>query len=494
MTMTGPKTRVARRHFLGGAAAAAAGVATGVNPFAALAASAAGGRPVRQAGLGEGGYGPLSPVADQRDGVARLALPAGFAYRGFSFEGDMMSDGNLVPKAHDGMGALALPNGNVRLIRNHEDRDAPGVAGLDGDPDAPFYDRLGPAGNTSLEVSTASDGSATLVRDFVSLQGTIVNCAGGLTPWGSWISCEETTQGETQGWERDHGYNFDIPASAEDAIEPVPLKAMGRFVHEAIAVDPRTGIVYETEDRGFEAGRDDPVTGDRVGSGFYRFVPNVAANMAAGGRLQALAIVGQPRYNTTIGQNVGEALPVEWVDIPDPDPAAAETDSSAVFRQGLLNGAAVFTRLEGAWHSDGEIFFNSTSGGDASVGQVWNYKPNRRTGGGVLRLMFESPAETVLDNPDNICVSPAGGVLLCEDGDLANLFTRGLTPSGAIFDFAQNLVNGREWCGATFSPDGNTLFVNIQGDTRGGDAGESDGDGNLGMTFAIWGPFENGAL
>lgn len=477
MTMTGPKSRVARRHFLGGAAAAAAGAAVGVNPFAALAVSAAGGRRPRQAGLGEGGYGPLSPVADRRDGVERLALPAGFSYLGFGFEGDPMSDGNPTPKAHDGMGAFALPNGNVRLVRNHEDRDAPGVSPLDGDSNRPFYDRLGPAGTTTLEVRTLADGSVELVRDFVSLQGTIVNCAGGIhPPTQSWLTCEETTQGVSQGWPEAHGFVFEVPAAANGPVQAVPLTAMGRFVHEATATDPRTGIVYETEDRG--------------SSGFYRFLPEDPRNLAAGGTLQILAVEGRPGYDTRTGQTVGENLPVAWVDIPDPNPAAAETDPSAVFKQGLARGAAIFDRLEGAWYSDGEVFFNSTSGGEAGEGQVWNYRPNRRTGGGVVRLMFESPAETVLDNPDNICVSPAGGILLCEDGDLPNLFTRGLTPDGRIFDFAQELETGREWCGATFSPDGDTLFINIQGDTSGGDGN----GGNLGKTFAIWGPFERGAL
>lgn len=479
MSTTESAPHLARRRFLGGAAAAAAGAAVGLNPFSALAASAARGRPPKYADARHGGYGPLSPTPDRRDGAMRLALPAGFSYMGFSFENDIMSDGHPVPKAHDGMAAFPMANGNVRLIRNHEDRDRAGTSPLDGDPTSPAYDPLGPAGTTSLEVKTFPDGSAELVRDFVSLQGTIVNCAGGPTPWGSWITCEETTQGETQGWARDHGYNFEVPVSAEDEINPVPLKAMGRFVHEAVAVDPSSGFVYETEDRGFNPAR------GFVGSGFYRFVPEEPGNLTAG-KLQALAVRNQPNYNTTTGQTVNRGLPVVWVDIDDPDPAAAETDSSAVFRQGLAEGAAIFDRLEGAWYGNGSIFFNSTSGGEAGEGQVWEYRPAGPNG--ILRLVFESPGEDVLDNPDNITVSPRGGVLLCEDGDRPGLYLRGLTRAGRIFDFAQELVTEREWCGATFSPDGDTLFANIQGDTRSG------GPGNLGMTFAIWGPFEDGAL
>jgi secreted PhoX family phosphatase len=311
------------------------------------------------------------------------------------------------------------------------------------------------------------------VRDFISLNGTIVNCAGGPTPQNSWITCEETTAGQTQGFAEDHGYNFEVPASAEDEVEAVPLKAMGRFVHEAVAIDPRTGIVYETEDRGT--------------SGFYRFIPDRKGNLAAGGRLQMLALKGnRSNYDTRTGQRVGKPLPVRWVDIEDPDPSAAETNPLAVFEQGKEEGGATFSRLEGCWYGDGSVFFNSTSGGDAELGQVWQYRP-RGNSGGQLILLFESHSVDQLDAPDNITVSPAGGIVLCEDGD-GEQFLRGLTQRGRIFDFAKNIVNDREFAGATFSPDGETLFVNIQGDTSSG------GPGNLGMTFAIWGPFEDGAL
>ena len=427
---------------------------------------------VRRAGIGEGGYGELQATPDRRDGVERIALPAGFTYRSFGIEGDPMTDGNPTPRAHDGMGVFDMPNGNVRLVRNHEDRDPAVISTPIGDP-SKAYDARAMGGNTTLEVAVTSDGDRELVRDFVSLNGTIVNCAGGSTPWGSWLSCEETTAGETQGFEKDHGYNFEIPASANDEVTPVPLKAMGRFVHEAAAIDPRTGIVYETEDRGT--------------SGFYRFIPNVAGDLAQGGRLQMLAVRNRPNYDTRTGQVVGQSLPVVWVDIDDPDPAAAEINSLAVFEQGAAEGAATFARLEGCWYGGGTVFFNATSGGDSGDGQVWAYRISGRSTG-QLRLLFESPDPTVLSGPDNITVSPRGGVLVCEDGDNEDLFLRGLTRNGKIFDFARNLFNGREWCGATYTSDGETLYVNVQGDTRSG------GPGNLGYTFAIWGPWEDGAL
>jgi uncharacterized protein len=225
--------------------------------------------------------------------------------------------------------------------------------------------------------------------------------------------------------------------------------------------------VYETEDRGT--------------AGFYRFIPDQPGNLAAGGRLQMLAIKDRPNYDTRSGQRVGKPLPVTWVDIADPDPADADRNELAVYEQGAAQGAATFGRLEGCWYGNGSIFLNSTRGGDQGLGQVWEYRPRGKSGGQLI-LLFESPSADVLDAPDNLCVSPRGGLVLCEDGE-DDQFVRGLTRDGRIFDIAQSLVivNGEanEFAGATFSPDGETLFVNIQ---------------TPGLTFAIWGPWAEGAL
>jgi secreted PhoX family phosphatase len=421
---------------------------------------------LRRVGRGAGGYGPLVTSADWPE----LALPTGFRAVLLSRAGDMMSDDVTTPNAFDGMGAFPLPNGNVRLIRNHEIRDSASTAHPFGDA-TKAYDQKAGGGNTSLEVRVLPDGTRQLVRHYASLTGTHVNCAGGTTPWGSWITCEETTEGVAQGRDAEHGYCFEVPVSAEDEVAPVPIKAMGRFVHEALTVDATTGIVYLTEDRGT--------------SGLYRYVPNVPGTMLAGGRLQMLALKDRPQYDTSTGQRPGLPLPVVWVDIPDPDPANASGDALAVFRQGLARGGTIFSRLEGCWYGDGSVFFNATSGGDAGAGQVWQYRP-RSNSGGQLILVFESPSAEVLDSPDNIVVSPRGGLLLCEDGD-GTQFLRGVTQRGEIFDFGGNLANEDEFAGACFSPDGETLFVNIQGST-------SSTGASKGMTFAIWGPWEDGAL
>ncbi len=349
-----------------------------------------------RAGLGQGGYGPLRRAGPE------LALPHGFSYSVLSSPGKPMSDSNPTPVAFDGMAAFPLPNGNVRLIRNHENRDGPDTATVKGDA-SKAYDRKAGGGTTSLEVRVGKDGAVELVRDFVSLNGTIVNCAGGPTPWGSWVSCEESVEGRANGWSEEHGYMFEVPVSAEAPVAALPLKAMGRFVHEAVAVDTTSGIVYETEDHSPTAG-------------FYRFIPTVRGRLAAGGRLQMLAIDGRPNYDTATGQKVGVSLPARWVDIAEPDPKVQGSALTAVFDQGYANGAARFTRLEGCWYGDQSIYFHATNGGDAQLGQVWRYRP-AGTDRGALVLIFESPSREVLDSPDNITVSPRRGIVICEDGE-----------------------------------------------------------------------------
>lgn len=479
-------TAIDRRSFLG-RGAALGGAAIASNTLFQTMGAAAGASspthrgPASKSRRGDGGYGPLARTADQ-NGDEILALPAGFSYVTFSKIGDTMSDGTIVPRAHDGMGSFQGPKGTTLLIRNHEVRTGPGTPdGSVAVPGALKYDPLGVGGTTSLLFDTRK---GELVRDWASFGGSIVNCAGGIAYRDAgWITSEETVAGPREGWSRTHGYNFLVPATLDGPTAATPLKAMGRFAHEAVAVDPRTGIVYETEDSGND-------------SGFYRFLPNDADDLTKGGRLQMLAVRGHDLYNTLTNQTLGRALPVRWVDIDDPDPDL-EGGAPDVAAQGKARGAAAFNRLEGIWWdaSTQGVYFNSTSGGDAGRGQVWHYQPKTER----LTLFFESPGSSVLDSPDNLLVTPRGGILLCEDDasgqdddthplapgvvDVNRLI--GINQRGESFEFAVNVLNDAELAGACYSPNGKVLFVNIFGD------GNEPGTG---MTCAIRGPWGKGAL
>lgn len=414
------------------------------------------------------GYGRLRAGRCEATGLTLLELPDGFRYRSFGWRGDRLEDGRITPGGHDGMAAFAGPEGRVRLVRNHE---------LDGDTGAfgtaPAYDPAASGGTTTVEF----DPGSAKVGSWASLCGTSRNCAGGPTPWGSWITCEETLSEPRSAnrFSRPHGYAFEVPADGTASAEP--LKGLGRFVHEAVAVDPATGIVYLTEDHGR--------------AGFYRFVPKTPGRLAEGGSLEMLAVDGRARYDTRMNQRSGTTYPVHWVPIADPDKAhhaVGRGDSQGVSIQGWDQGAAIFARLEGAWYGAGAIYFDATSGGNNGSGQIWEYVPGRET----LRLVFESPGPYVLNKPDNLSVSPRGGIAICEDGSGEAQRIHGMTRDGRLFPFIRNRMvlrgerhnyrgdfRDREFAGVCFSPDGQWMFFNIQ---------------TPGITFAVTGPWERGKL
>jgi secreted PhoX family phosphatase len=434
---------LSRRKFFSIAGATAVGTLA-VSPLEGLLARAAFGQTTPTTT----GYGPLITVPG-----APVALPAGFQYRVIARAGETMSDGFPMPAAHDGMAAFPGPRGTTILICNHE-LSGTGTNGAVRVPSNLSYDPACRGGTTTMVVNSDRQ----LVRRFASLGGTIRNCAGGVTPWGSWITCEEDLSIPGSGRVQYHGYNFEVPANATGPVEAVPLKAMGRFNHEAVAVDPVTGIVYQTEDRG--------------DSLFYRFIPNVPGKLAEGGRLQALKIGNTSSVNTAAGFSTGQTWTVNWVDISDPDPI---TDT--VRFEGQSSGAARFARGEGIWYDGkGSFYFCCTNGGSVNTsgnpngfGQVFRYTPATET----LELFVQSSSTATLKAPDNIVVAPFGDLILCEDG-AAPVFLRGVTPDGKLYDLARNTLNNSEFAGACFSPDGQTMFVNIYS----------------GVTLAIWGPWE----
>ncbi|MDW8263398.1 MAG: DUF839 domain-containing protein [Phycisphaerales bacterium] len=423
--------------------------------------------------LAPAGYGPLRP-----DPSGILDLPVGFSCHVFSRTGQVMDDTLRVPGAHDGMAAFAGPDGLTLLVRNHElelesthhpfGADYSGLARLSPGRlyDEGFHGRPCPGCTTTLLYNTRD---RMLERHFLSLAGTLRNCAGGPTPWGTWISCEETVvRADGSRYRKDHGYNFEVPASPQIALaDPIPLRAMGRFNHEAVAVDARSGIVYQTEDR------DEGL--------IYRFIPKVPARLHEGGRLQALRVRDRRSLDTRNWQGdrtirPGQVLDVDWVDLEDIESPTDELRMWGFY----AHGAARFARGEGMWAGQDGIYFACTNGGSRRQGQIFRYVPSPREGTpdedtapGKLELFIEPDNSDLMQNADNLCIAPWGDVIFSEDGPGDN-FLRGVTADGRIYTLARNAMNDSELAGACFSPDGSTLFVNIQ---------------RPGLTIAIFGPW-----
>lgn len=453
-----------RRLLAGGAATAGVSLAFQGSLSALFASTAAAAPPERD-------YGPLVP-----DPAGLLDLPRGFRYRVLSREdGNLLSGEGPVPSRADGMGVFGPGRGRPadRLVRNHECYPSAPQRVPTG---AHTYDPGAGGGTTTLVLGPGGR----LVDEYVSLSGTAVNCAGGETPWGTWLTCEETEKkaNEADGYLKDHGFIFEVdPFDRSRNHGPVPLWAMGRFPHEALAVDPTTGRIYETED-----------SFDHPFGLFYRFTPRRPlggyGSLRAGGLLEAMRVPGITDLSTVTeaGTEFGN---VEWVAVPDPL-ATTEGIRFQDFPGGPMTHSQ---KLEGCWWGEGGVFFAASyakvSDGSQGThdGQVWHYHPGRN----VLRLAVifsrgpETPKDQLFQTPDNICVSPHGGLMLCEDGDGDN-YLIGVTRSGEPYLFARNRQNigtaaepqYAELAGVSFADNGRTMYVNCY---------------NPSTTFAITGPW-----
>ncbi|ROO83078.1 hypothetical protein EDD29_0567 [Actinocorallia herbida] len=430
---------VSRRGFVAGGAVS---IALAGSLDSVFATSAGAGAPDVQ------GYGPLVP-----DPEGILDLPKGFEYKILSTQGDPLPGGGVVPGKHDGTATFpGSRHDDLRLVRNHEQ----GNSGTKAVARPEWtYDPAAFGGTTTVHLNRHND----VIDQYVSLAGTATNCAGGATPWGTWLSCEET-EGFT-GQTKTHGWVFEVDPTGRKTVAE-PIEPLGRFAHEAVCIDPHDDTIYLTEDASGPFGL------------FYRFRPEARRggyhSYRKGGVLQAMRVPGVPDLSAIT--EAGTVLKgVKWVDVPDPSAKVTSTRKQ-------FTDITRAQKLEGAWWGRGKAYFvasyarkSSGAAGD-HAGQVWTYDPKRNTL--ELELIFAPGGQ--FDSPDNITVSPyGGGVILAEDGD-GEQFLIGTTAKGDPFALARNALNDVEFTGVTFSPDGRTLFANRQ-----------DGPG---VTFAITGPWQ----
>ncbi|WP_435849650.1 alkaline phosphatase PhoX [Streptomyces pristinaespiralis] len=447
-----------RRQVLAGTGAVGAGILFS-GAFSELFAGTAAAR-------GHAGYGPLVPDPD-----GLLDLPRGFRYKVLSREGEpLLSGEGRVPGNHDGMAAFAGRRGRTYLVRNHENRHTgrigvPTVQGL-------TYDPAAKGGCTVIELDSRGE----VRSERVAIAGTAVNCAGGPTPWNTWLTCEENEdRAGTNGYTKDHGFIFEVDGADPHRTGAVPLTAMGRFQHEAIAVDPRTGIVYETEDA-FQ----------RPFGLFYRFLPNKplggTGSLQAGGALEAMRVPGVPDLSRI--QETGASFDgVEWVPVPDSQAKETPIRLQDFGPKGITHAQ----KLEGCYWGGRSVYFVSSyarssegSAGD-HFGQVWKYEPHRRRLTLVIVFGPDTDIQLPGESPDNICLAPSGGLMVCEDGG-GEQHVYGVTRRGQVYPAARNAQNTGtpedpeygEFAGVTFSPDGETMYVNCYAP---------------GTTFAVTGPW-----
>jgi hypothetical protein len=343
-----------------------------------------------------------------------LMLPPGFTSREIA-RGQARVAGYTWPKYSDGQATFGTADGGWILVTNSE--------------------WTASAGAGASAIRFGPDGSIT--GAYRILGGTNANCAGGPTPWGTWLSCEEYDQGLV--WECDPAGAFAAQSRPE----------MGVFWHEAAAVDPVRKQVYMTE--------------DRPDGGLYRFTPHAYPDLAAG--LLEVAVVAADDS-------------VTWRAVPDPTPAVGETPT-----RHQVDEMTPFASGEGIWHDGGVIYF--TTKGD---GRLWAYDAAAAT----LEIVFDPAAAPAasLDAVDNVTVSAAGEIFVCEDG--GNMEIALITPEREVSPFLRftgraHPVSGgymSEVCGVVFDPSGTRMYCTSQ---RAHPPG--DGSRGPGAVYEITGPF-----
>lgn len=369
-----------------------------------------------------------------------LLLREGFGCKVLAHTGQRLHDGTRSADLPDGMACFSSSRRDEWiLMRNHELEQAPRSGAYPEGAPAEAFDPVCQGGVSRLVVEAKT---LTVRSSNTILTGTHRNCGGGLSPWG-FLSCEES---RLDG----HGYVFLCRPDSPRVARPEPIYAYGRYRHEAACVDPTDLRAYLTE--------------DEVDGCFYRFTPT---NREApfDGILEALIQVDQPGNNGGQLLQQGDSVAVDWVPVSDP---LARTTS--VREQARKRGAAPFVRSEGVWLAGSSVVFSCTEGGRAGLGQLFHLDTEKNE----LTLLAESQNAEDFAHPDNVTISPWGDVIFSEDA-LGSCCIRGVTASGQSYPIALNHHSGSEIAGVCFSPDGSTLFCNLQRD---------------GLTLAIFGPFE----